>query len=74
MQAKKQQLEPYMDGTDDWFKIEKGVQQVCLLSPCLLNLYTEHIMRNAGLGKLQAGIKIGGRNINGLRYDMFQIR
>ena len=68
MQVKKQQLEPYMDGTDDWFKIEKGVQQGCLLSPCLFNLYAEHIMRNAGLDELQAGIKIGGRNINNLRY------
>ena len=36
-------------GTTDWFKIEKGVQQGCLLSPCLFNLYTEHIMRNAGM-------------------------
>ena len=25
-------------------------------------------MRNAGLDELQAGIKIGGRNINNLRY------
>ena len=25
-------------------------------------------MRNAGLGKTQAGIKIAGRNINNLRY------
>ena len=25
-------------------------------------------MRNAGLEELQAGIKIGGRNINNLRY------
>ena len=48
--------------TTDWFKIEKGVRQGCLLSPCLFNLYTEHIMRNARLDKLQAGIKIGGRN------------
>ena len=55
-------------GTTDWFKIEKGVQQGCLLSPCLFNLYTEHIMRNARLDELQAGIKIGGRNINNLRY------
>ena len=55
-------------GTTDWFKIEKGVQQGCLLSPCLFNLYTEHIVRNAGLDELQAGIKIGGRNINNLRY------
>ena len=55
-------------GTTDWFKIEKGVWQGCLLSPCLSNLYTEHIMRNAGLDELQAGIKIGGRNINSFRY------
>ena len=26
-------------------------------------------MRNAGLDKLQAGIKIGGRNINNLWYS-----
>ena len=55
-------------GTTDWFKIVKGVQQGCLLSPCLFNLYVEHIMRNARLDELQAGIKIGGRNINNLRY------
>ena len=35
---------------------------------CLFNLYTEHIMRNARLDELQAGIKIDGRNINNLRY------
>ena len=51
-------------GTTDWFKIEKGVQHGCLLSSCLFNLYAEHIMRNAGLDELQAGIKIGGGNIN----------
>ena len=47
---------------------DKGVQQDCLLSPCLFNLYAEHMMRNAGLDELQAGIKIGRRNINNLRY------
>ena len=55
-------------GTTDWFKIEKGIQRGCLLSPCLFNLYTEHIMRNSGMDELQAGIKIDGRNINNLRY------
>ena len=54
--------------TTDWFRIEKGVQQGCLLSPCLFNLQAEHIMRNAGLDELQAGIKIGRRRINNLRY------
>ena len=39
-----------------------------MLSSCLVNLYAEHIMRNAGLDELQVGIKVGGRNINNLRY------
>ena len=55
-------------GTTDWFKIEKGVLQGYLLSPCLFNLYAEHILRNARLDELQVGIKIGGRNINNFRY------
>ena len=57
-----------LSGTTDWFKIEKGVSQGCLLSPCLFNLYSEHIMRKAGLDELQARIKIGRRNINNLKY------
>ena len=57
-----------LSGTNDWFKIKKGVWQGCLLLPCLCNLYAEHIMRNARLDELQAGIKIDGRNINNLRY------
>ena len=55
-------------GTTDWFQIGKGVCQGCTLSPCLFNFYAEYIMRNAGLEKAQAGIKIAGRNINNLRY------
>ena len=42
--------------------------QGCILSPCLFNLYTEYIMRNAGLEEAQAGIKLTGRNLNNLRY------
>ena len=52
----------------DWFQIEKGVCQGCILSPCLFNLYAEYIMQNAGLDEAQAGIKIARRNINNLRY------
>ena len=55
-------------GTTDWFQIGKGVRQGCILSPCLFNFYAEYIMRNSGLEEAQAGIKIGGRNINNLRY------
>ena len=34
----------------------------------MFNLYAEHIIRNAILGELQARVKVGGRNINNLRY------
>ena len=55
-------------GTTDWFQIGKAVHQSCTLSPSFLNLYTEYIIRNAGLDEAQARIKIAGRNINNLRY------
>ena len=55
-------------GTTDWFQIEKGIRQGCILSPCLFNLYAEYITRNGGLEETQAGIKTAGRNISNLRY------
>ena len=55
-------------GITDWFQIGKVVCQGCILSPCLFNFCAEYIMRNAGLGEAQAGIKIAGRNINHLSY------
>ena len=54
-------------GTIDWFQIGKGVHQDCILSPCLFNLYAEHIMQNAGLNEAQTGIRIARRNTNILR-------
>ena len=55
-------------GTTDWFQIGKGVRRGCILSPCLFNFYAEYIMRNTGLEKAQAGMKMAGRNISNLRY------
>ena len=55
-------------GTINWFQIGKGVCQGCILSPCLVNLYAEYIMRNGGLEEAPAGIKIARRNLNNLRY------
>ena len=55
-------------GTTDWFQVEKGVHQGCILPPCLFNLYAEYIMQNTGLDEAQAGIKITRRNINNLSY------
>ena len=66
MQVKKQQLK--LDMELNWFKIGKGVQQGCVLSPNLFNFYAEYIIWNAGLDEPQAGVKTAGRNINNLRY------
>ena len=45
-------------GTTDWFKIGKGIQQGCILSPCLFKLYAEYTIQNDWLDESQAGIKI----------------
>ena len=50
--------------TTDWLQIGKGICQRCILSPCLFNLYAEHIMRNPVLEEAQARIKIARRHIN----------
>ena len=55
-------------GKTDWFQIGKGVRQGCILSPYLFNLYAKHIIREAGLEEDERGFKVGGRNINNLRY------
>lgn len=55
-------------GNTDWFNIGKGVRQGCILSPYLFNIYAEQIMKQADLEETTAGVKIGGRNINNLRY------
>ena len=62
MEVRKQQLEQ-RHGTTDWFQMGKGVQQGCILFPCLFKLYAEYIIRNTGLDEAQAGIKIAGKNI-----------
>ena len=52
----------------DSFKIGKGVQQGCILSTWLFNLYTESIKWNPRQDESQAGIKAVRRNIINLRY------
>ena len=66
MRVKKQQLEPCVEQLIGSGSRKEYDRAVCYHPVCLL--YAEHIIRNAGLNELQAGIKIGRRNINNLRY------
>ena len=67
MEILKQPLEQDME---KWTGSKLGNEyvKVCILLPCLFNLEAEYIMRNAGLDKAQAGIKIAKRNINNVIY------
>ena len=66
MQVRKQKLELDMEQQTG---SKLGKEYItCISSPRLFNLYAEYIMRNAGLDKAQAGIKIAWRSINKLRY------
>ena len=66
MQVKKQQVELDME-QQTGSKLGKEYVKAVYVT-CLFNFYAEYIMRNAGMDKAQAGIKIAGRNINNLRY------
>ena len=57
-----------MEQHTGWFQVRKGVQQGCILSPCLFNLHAEYIKQYARLEESQGGIKIAERNTNNLRY------
>ena len=47
-------------GTTDWFQIEKGARQGCILSPCLFNLYAEYIMQTPGWKKHKLKSRLPG--------------
>ena len=64
-QVKKQQLKSDMEHQTGFKSSKEYLKAV--LSPCLFNFYSACIMRNAGLDKAQAGIKIA-RTISNLRY------
>ena len=60
MQVKKQQIEQGMEQWTDSKLGKKYFKAVCILSPCLFNLYAELIMRNAGLDEAQLESKLPG--------------
>ena len=47
-------------GTTDWFQIGTGVRQGCILSPCLFNLYAEHIIEMLGWKKHKLESRLPG--------------
>jgi len=66
MQVKERQLDPRMEQLTD-SGLRKEYDRL-FLSPCLFNLYPEHIMQNARLDELQTGVKVASRNTNNLIY------
>ena len=56
------------NGDTDWFKIERGLRQGCVISSGLNNIYSEHIMRCV-LEQHHDGITIGGRRETWLPGD-----
>ena len=55
-------------GETEWFSIGKADGQVCILFPYLFNMCAEHSIRKIRLDSDEGRVKIGGRNINNLRY------
>ena len=53
---------------NNWLVQNRERSTTGLSAVTLFNLYAEHIMRNARLDELQAGIKLRGGNINNLIY------
>ena len=53
------------EDVSEWFNIEIGLRQGCVLSPDLFSLYSQLVMEQLTECK---GVKIGGKNINNIRY------
>lgn len=53
------------NGKTNWIEIRRGVRQGCVLSPALFSLYGQKCMEE--IEELE-GIRVGGRNINNIRY------
>ena len=50
---------PNLSSTD-WFQIEKGLRQGCIVSPCLFNLYAEYISEMLGWMKHKLELSLPG--------------
>jgi hypothetical protein len=55
-------------GTTEWFTIQKGVRQGCILSPGLFNLYSEYIIKTGGVGDMVTGTGKVAQKINTITH------
>ena len=54
-------------GIADWFQVEKGVRKGCAMSLWLLNVYMDHIPREAK-ERFSGGVKLDDRNVQFLLF------
>ena len=44
-------------GESEWFKIENGVRQECIMSPWLFNVYMDGVMKGVKMGMRRKGVR-----------------
>ena len=50
-------------GESEWFRIDSGLRQWCIMSPLLFNVYMDGVMKEMGMGR-------EGVRLLGLLYQM----
>ena len=53
-------------GESEWFRIDSGVRQGCIMSPWLINVYTDVVMKKVTMrvGRRKTEIPGGGKRVD----------